>query len=111
MACQTRHIIGATPEDQINFGESIELILTYEDEAGPTNLTGATASIFASNPPVLKEECSVSVHDAAAGKIRMFLHRDHADKLRRGPNNWFRLQVIFSAESDDVTPEIFIQVT
>jgi hypothetical protein len=111
MSCSTP-VIGATPEDEINYGESIELILTYKDaEGAPIDLTTATASVFESAPPVIKAEAVVSILDAEAGQIRLFLDRTNALSLRKGKNNWFRLQVIFGAESDDVTPQIYFQVT
>lgn len=104
-------VIGATLEDQINFGESIDLIITYKNGEVPIDLTGATVSIFAAAPPVIKTQAAVTISNASLGKIRFFLGRDDALALRRGRNNWFRLQVVFGAESDDVTPEIYIQVT
>jgi hypothetical protein len=105
-------VIGATPEDEINYGESIELTLTYKDEAGtPIDLSTATVNVFESSPPVIKAEAEVSVLDAVAGQVRFFLDRTNALSLRKGRNNWFRIQVIFGAESDDVTPQIYFQVT
>lgn len=104
-------VIGDTPETQINYGETIDLVLTYKDQAGPMDLTGSTVSIISSAPTSIKADAVVSVLDAEAGKVRLLLHRDDSKKLRMGRNNWFRLQAIFGENSDDITPEIYLQVS
>lgn len=105
-------IIGNTCDTQINFGETVDIIFTYTDENGAAiDLTSATASIFSSTPSVIQEEAEVTVSDAVNGKVRVLLRRADAVNLRKGLNNRFRLQVIFGSDSDDVTPDIWIQVT
>lgn len=112
MTCCDMLIIGATCDDQINYGETIDLVFTYKDENGaPLDLTTATPSIFSSAPSVIKDTAVLTVTDAAAGKVRLLLQRDDALQLRRGRNNRFRVQMIFGSESDDVTPDIYLQVT
>lgn len=104
-------VIGATCDDQINYGETIDLVFTYQDTSGPMDLSSATPSIFSSTPAVIKDAATIEVTDAAAGRVRLLLHRDDAQQLRRGRNNRFRVQMIFGADSDDVTPDIYLQVT
>lgn len=112
MTCCDALIIGATCDDQINYGETVDLVFTYLDENGtPLDLTTATPSIFSSTPAVIKDAAVLTVTDAAAGKVRLLLQRDDALQLRRGRNNRFRVQMIFGSESDDVTPDIYLQVT
>lgn len=112
MTCCETPVIGATCDDQINYGETIDLEFIYRDENGnPLDLTSATPAIFSSSPDVIKERAQLSVTDAAAGKLRLLLHRDDALLLRRGRNNRFRVQMVFGPDSDDVTPEIYLQVT
>lgn len=105
-------ILGSTCENQINYGETIDITFTYTDENGsPIDLTSAVPSIFSSTPDVIKNHASVTVSDAVNGKIRFLLLRDYAIDLRKGRGNRFRLQVIFGSESDDVTPDIWLQIT
>lgn len=111
MTCCDILVIGATCDDQINYGETIDLVFTYQDASGPMDLTSAVPSIFSSTPAVIKNSATIEVTDAAAGKVRLLLHRDEALNLRRGRNNRFRVQMIFGAVSDDVTPDIYLQVT
>ena len=112
MTCSDNPIVGATPDDQINYGETIDLVFTYTDEAGVAmDLTGATASIFSSTPAVIQAAAVLEITDAIAGQLRFLLHRDDALLLRRGVNNRFRIQMIFGNDSDDVTPDIYLQVT
>lgn len=111
MACSPA-VIGATCDDQINYGETIDLQFTYTDDNGdPVDLSTATVQVFSSTPSVIKDEATVTVTDAANGVVRLLLDRDSALSLRRGRNNKFRMQAIFSADSDDVTPDIYLQVT
>jgi hypothetical protein len=96
----------------VNYGESVSITLTYLDDAGDAiDLTSATPAVFSSTPEIIIEEATFTVTDAAAGEARFFLDRTSALSLRMGRNNRFRLQMIFGEESDDVTPDIFIQVT
>lgn len=111
MTCCDALVIGATCDDQINYGETIDLIFTYRDESGPMDLSSAIPSIFSSAPDIIKETAILTVSDALAGKVRMLLHRDDALHLRRGRSNRFRVQMIFGPDSDDVTPDIYLQVT
>lgn len=112
MSCSTPTVIGASCDDQINYGESIDLTFVYKNEDDtPIDLTSATVSVFSSVPDIIKEEAVVTVSDAVNGEVRFFLDRTSALELRRGRNNRFRLQTIFGSESDDVTPDIYIQVT
>lgn len=95
----------------INYGESIDLTFNYQNEDGtPINLSSATVGVFSSTPPVIKDKAIVTITDALRGEVRFFLGREDALQLRRGRNNRFSIQVVFGAESDDVTPEIYIQV-
>lgn len=111
MACDAL-VIGATCDDQINYGETIDLVFTYADEHGnPLDLSSATPSIFSSSPSIIQAVAALSITDAAAGKMRFLLNRTDALELRRGRNNRFRVQMIFGADSDDVTPDIYLQVT
>ena len=111
MAC-TPIVIGATCDDQINYGETIDLLFTYTDENGdPVDLSSATVQVFSSSPSVIMDEATVTVTEAVNGKYRLVLNRDQALNLRRGRNNKFRMQVIFGTDSDDVTPDIYLQVT
>lgn len=111
MSCFDALVIGATCDDQINYGETIDLVFTYQDASGPMDLTSATPTIFSSSPPVIQNSAVLEITDAPAGKLRILLHRDDALQLRRGRNNRFRVQMIFGADSDDVTPDIYLQVT
>lgn len=112
MSCSTPTVIGETCDDQINYGETIDLLFTYEDENGTAiDLTSATATVESSTPDVIKEEAVLTVTDAANGKLRFLLHRDYAGDLRRGRNNFFRIKVVFGDDSDDITPDIYLQVT
>jgi len=112
MTCSGPIVIGSTPDDQINYGETVDIELTYTDERGvPTDLSSAVALVFSSTPIIIQTAAELTVTDAAAGKLRFLLHREHALALRRGNNNRFRIQVIFGPDSDDVTPDIILQVT
>jgi len=105
-------VVGATCDDQINYGETIDLLFTYQDSNGqPIDLSTATAEVFSSNPDVIKNSASITIDSPALGQVRFLLSRDAAASLRIGRNNSFRLRVIFSAESDDVTPDIYLQVS
>lgn len=96
----------------VSYGESIDLQFTYLDENGvPLNLSSAVPHIYSSSPAAIKEDATFTVVDAVHGKARFFLGRDAAAALRRGRNNRFRLQMIFGPESDDITPDIYLQVT
>lgn len=111
MPC-TPVVIGATCDDQINYGETVELLLTYTDENGAAiDLTTATVGVFSSSPSVIQSAAEITVTDGPNGKVRFLLHRDDALSLRKGRNNRFRLQAIFGPDSDDVTPDIYLQVT
>lgn len=112
MSCCEPLVIGATCDDQINYGETIDLVFTYtNDDGSPIDLTTATALVFSSTPEAIRDRASVTISDPEAGKVRFLLSRDDARELRRGRNNRFRLQVVFGADSDDVTPDIYLQVT
>lgn len=112
MTCCGPLVIGATCNDQINYGETVNLDFSYADENGtPIDLTSASVSVFSSVPDVIKASAVVTITDAANGKVNLVLHRDDALSLRRGTNNRFRIQTIFGPESDDVTPDIYLQVT
>lgn len=105
-------IIGAGCGDQIDHGETVDLALTYQNEDGsPIDLTGAQVDILSSDPEIIRAAALVTVEDAAAGRVRFLLRRDDAAQLRRGPRNSFRLRAIFGPDSDDVTPDIYLQVT
>lgn len=112
MTCCGPPVIGATCDDQITYGETIDLHITYTNEDGsPIDLTSASVEVFSSVPPVIREQASVSIVDAPAGRVRFVIDRDAALSLRRGPANRFRLRAIFGPESDDITPDIILQVT
>ena len=112
MTCCEPVVLGTTCDDQINYGETIDLLFTYENEDGsPIDLSTATVQVFSSSPDVIKEKAQITITDAANGKVRFLLDRDDAIHLRRGRNNRFRLQAIFGSQSDDITPDIYIQVT
>lgn len=112
MSCCGPTTIGASCDDQINYGESIDLEFTYKnDDDTPIDLTSTTVSVFSSTPAVIKDAATVTVTDAVNGKVRFFLDRTNALLLRRGRNNRFTLQAIFGSQSDDVTPDIYIQVS
>lgn len=111
MACDPV-VVGATCDDQINYGETIDLQFTYTNEDGtPIDLTSSTASVFSSSPDVIKDNAVVTISDAVNGIVQFILDKDSALLLRKGRNNRFRLQVIFGSQSDDVTPDIYLQVT
>lgn len=111
MACDPV-VIGATCDDQINYGETIDLQFTYTNEDGtPIDLSSSTASVFSSSPDVIRDNAVVTISDAANGVVQFILDKDSALLLRKGRNNRFRLQVIFGSQSDDVTPDIYLQVT
>jgi hypothetical protein len=112
MSCHDPVIIGATCDDQIEYGETIDLSFVYtNDDGSPINLTDATISVFSSSPSIIKEAAEVTITDAANGVARFLLRRDDALGLRRGANNRFRIQAVFGPDSDDMTPDIYIQVT
>lgn len=105
-------IIGASCDDQIDYGETIDLTFLYTNDDGtPIDITGATISVFSSSPSVIKDAAEITITDAAGGAARFVLHRDDALGLRRGNNNRFRIQAIFADDSDDMTPDIYLQVT
>lgn len=111
MSCDPA-VLGATCDDQINYGETIDLEFTYQNEDGtPTDLSSASVSVFWSNPEVIKDKAVVTITDAPNGVVRFLLSKDDALELRKGRNNRFRLQTIFGADSDDVTPDIYLQIT
>lgn len=110
--CHEPVVLGATCDDQINYGETIDLQFTYLDANGePVDLSTASVSIFSSSPSVIKDEMTITLTDAPNGKVRLLLDRDSALSLRKGRGNKFRVQAIFGPDSDDVTPEIYIQVS
>lgn len=112
MTCCGPVIIGATCDDQINYGETIDLLFTYENEDGtPIDLSSSSVSVFSATPEVIKDKASVTISDPENGQVRFVLDRDDALDLRRGRNNRFRIQMIFGPDSDDVTPDIYLQVT
>lgn len=95
----------------VEYGETVDLEFTYRDDSGaPVNLSSASPSIFSATPEIIVTSGSFTITDAVNGKARFLLDRSHALSLRRGRNNRFRLQMIFGPESDDVTPDIYIQV-
>ncbi|MGU3493370.1 hypothetical protein ACLBXM_04940 [Xanthobacteraceae bacterium A53D] len=105
-------IIGAGCGDQIDHGETIDLALTYQNEDGtPIDLTDAQVEVLSSDPDIIRTAAVVTVEDAAAGLVRVLLRRDDAAQLRLGPRNSFRMRAIFGPDSDDVTPDIYLQVT
>ena len=105
-------VIGAGCDDQIDYGETIDLAITYQNEDGtPIDLSDATVEVASSDPEIIRAAALVTVEDAASGQVRFLLRRDDAAQLRRGPRNSFRLRAIFGPDSDDVTPEIYLQVT
>lgn len=105
-------VVGATCDDQINYGETIDLLFTYQDSNGqPIDLSTSTAEVLSSNPDIIKNSATVTIESASLGQVRFLLNRDVAMGLRRGRNNSFRLRVIFGENEDDVTPEIFVQVS
>lgn len=110
--CDGPVVIGETCDDQINYGETIDLELVYKDENGaPINVSTAVPSIFSSAPDVIQKHASLTITDGPNGKVRFLLDRTHALELRKGRQNRFRIQMIFGADSDDVTPDIWLQVT
>lgn len=95
----------------VDYGETVDLQFTYLDDAGAAiDLTSATPSIFSSTPDIIKTDATFTITDAANGVARFLLDRTSALSLRKGRNNRFRLQMIFGVDSDDVTPDIYIQV-
>jgi hypothetical protein len=105
-------VIGDSCDDQINYGETVDIQFTYANEDGtPIDLTTATVSIFSSTPSVIQDEASITITDPTNGVVRMILDRTNALQLRKGRNNRFRVQMIFGPDSDDVTPDIYLQVT
>lgn len=112
MACSDPVVIGGSCDDAINYGETIDLEFSYTNDDGtPIDLSSASVSIFSSSPDVIKDKATITITDAPNGKVQFLLDRDDALELRRGRNNRFRVQMIFGPTSDDVTPEIYIQVT
>lgn len=112
MSCFGPVVIGDSCDDQINYGETIDLEFTYTNEDGtPIDLSTSTVSIFSSSPAIIKDAASITITDAPNGEVRFLLGRDDATQLRRGRNNRFRVQMIFGPDSDDVTPDIYLQVT
>lgn len=112
MTCCEPVVLGATCDDQINYGETIDLQFTYQNEDGtPIDLSTATVRVFSATPSIIETGAQVTIEDPANGVVRFLLDRDDAKALRRGRNNRFTLQAIFGSESDDVTPDIYIQVT
>jgi len=112
MSCCGPAIIGATCDDQIEYGETIDLTFLYTNDDGtPIDITGATISVFSSSPAVIKDAAEITITDGVGGAARFLLNRDDALGLRRGNNNRFRIQAIFADNSDDMTPDIYIQVT
>lgn len=112
MTCGAPVVIGDSCDDQINFGETVDLEFSYTNEDGsPIDLSSASVAIYSSTPDVIQSRASITITDAVNGKVRFLLGRDDAVELRRGRNNRFRVQMIFGAQSDDVTPDIYLQVT
>lgn len=105
-------VLGSNCADQINYGETIDVLFTYTNENGtPIDLSSSTAEVFSSSPAIIKDAGQISISDAPNGVVRFILHRDDAISLRRGISNRFRVRVIFGPDSDDVTPDIYLQVT
>ena len=99
------------PVISVDYGETVDLEFAYKNEDGtPINLASSVPAIFSAFPEIIKTAGSFTITDAVNGKARFLLDRSHALSLRRGRNNRFRLQMIFGPESDDVTPDIYIQV-
>lgn len=112
MSCCGPAVIGGTCDDQINYGETIDLSISYANENGtPIDLTTALVEVFSSVPELIKEKARISIADAAAGKVRFYLSAADAMGLRRGMGNRFALRATFGSQSDDVTPDIYLQVT
>ncbi len=112
MTCCGPIVIGGSCDDAINYGETIDLEFAYKNEDDtPIDLSSASVSVFSSSPEVIKDRATITIIDAPNGKVQFLLDRDDALELRRGRNNRFRVQMIFGPTSDDVTPEIYIQVT
>lgn len=112
MSCCGPAVIGATCDDQINYGETINLSLVYTDDAGnPIDLSSASVAVYSSRPDIIKNAGILTITDAQNGEVSFLLERDAAVQLRRGLNNRFRIQAIFGPQSDDITPDIYIQVT
>lgn len=112
MSCCGPVVIGASCDDQIDYGETIDLIFTYQNEDGtPIDLSSTVVDVFSSNPSIIQAAAVVTVSDAVNGKVRFLLHADDALQLKRSANNRFRLRAVFGPDSDDVTPDIFLQVS
>ncbi len=112
MSCCGPVIIGATCDDQIDYGETIDLIFNYKNEDGtPIDLSSATVEVFSSSPSIIQAEAVITITDGLNGVVRFLLRGDDALQLKRNGTNRFRLKAVFGPDSDDVTPDIFLQVS
>ncbi len=112
MSCCGPVVIGASCDDQIDYGETIDITFTYKNEDGtPIDLSTSTVAVYSSTPDIIKEAAEVTITEPLEGKVRFLLLRDDAEQLRRNMSNRFRLRAIFGSESDDITPDIYLQVT
>jgi hypothetical protein len=107
-----RIIVGASGLDEVNPGESMRYRLTYKDDTDqPIELTGATVTVFKSNDPMLLENATVSVTNATLGIVDFEISGEFTVCWTPGLHRWFRVKMIYPSGSNDVTPQIWIQVT
>ena len=105
-------IIGSTCSDVVRLGEALDLRFFYKNEDGsPINLTSSEVVVSSSSPGEIKDRAEVSIIDGPAGAVRVFLSAEDTLYLRLGPGNRFRLLATFGTGSNDLSPEIYVQVT
>lgn len=105
-------ILGTGCDAPIMRGEALDITFQYLNEDGsPIDLSTSTVVVASSSPAILKDAGQVSILDAAAGTVRLFLGAPDAGKLRPGTGNRFRLCAAFGSQGNDLSPEIFLQVT
>jgi hypothetical protein len=94
-----------------NFGETLRFTAVYAN----TDLTDATVrvAVIANTVqavPSALGNANLQIIDAASGIISFELSSDDASELYTGRNNWFRIELTFEDGSNEITPQIWINV-
>lgn len=104
--------IGATEADQVNIDETLQFTVAFTDDQGAAiNISSASITVLESYPASIATDMDIEITDGAGGIATCTLTAAQLASLGLGRVNWFRLRAAYSADSIDVTPKIWIQIT
>lgn len=101
-------------------GKALNLLFEWKDEHGAAvDLSDAQISIVGAYPPALSSMAIVPV-DLSVGTFRVRSTIEQANQMHvrpmsetlgsKGPRNFFRVQVVFGPDDNDVTQRIVVEV-